>query len=429
MSELTDLFSNRNNKKFVSLSDSTIPFGRTTNSTGTVVNPSKAKLSDKPMGNAPAAILNNFSTKRGKVDNLQFPLDVTANEGLGNHGHYIMFYINAVEDARLTTEQIDLDAKGSVADDPTQKYDVPKFLRKYDEGRNKVVTVKNTGGRENQVDKYGGKFLGEFDNPTASFGGEREDRQQTIKYYERVEKEGSTIFLTRKPTRRLKSGIALFMPPQISTTYTSNYTDTEIGGGTEAALNAFNLATGGRLDRATDAFFATETAIVEGVEKLILSTLGSVAPGLGGIREGAFAKAGAIISDRMELAFKGINKRQFQYTFKMIPRSQREADEIRNIIFTFKQNMLPEFVGGNRAGRRLRVPNTFDIQYMYKGKTNEYLHHISTCVLETMSVQYGGDRYKTFPGNEEGAPPVETQITLNFKEMELITRERVLEGF
>ena len=42
----------------------------------------------------------------------------------------------------------------------------------------------------------------------------------------------------------------------------------------------------------------------------------------------------------------------------MIPRSQ-EADEIRKIIFSFKQNMLPEFVGGNRQGRRLRVPNTF----------------------------------------------------------------------
>ena len=148
------------------------------------------------------------------------------------------------------------------------------------------------------------------------------------------------------------------------------------------------------------------------------------------MREGAEAKAGAIISDRMELAFKGINKRQFQYTFKMIPRSQAEADEIRKIIFTFKQNMLPEFVGGNRQGRRLRVPNTFDIQYMYKLHTNEYLHHISTCVLETMNVQYGGDRYKTFEAIEgEGAPPVEPSITLNFKEMELITRERVFEGF
>ena len=46
-----------------------------------------------------------------------------------------------------------------------------------------------------------------------------------------------------------------------------------------------------------------------------------------------------------------------------------------------------------------------------------------------MNVTYGGDRYKTFEGREEGAPPVETTITLNFKEMELITRERVFEGF
>ena len=66
---------------------------------------------------------------------------------------------------------------------------------------------------------------------------------------------------------------------------------------------------------------------------------------------------------------------------------------------------------------------------MYKGNSNEFLHHISTCVLETMSVQYGGERYKTFLAMSDGAPPVETQITLNFKEMELITRERVFEGF
>ena len=48
-----------------------------------------------------------------------------------------------------------------------------------------------------------------------------------------------------------------------------------------------------------------------------------------------------------------------------------------------------------------------------------------------MSVSYGGDRYKTFSPdpNSEGAQPVETQITLNFKDMELITRERVFEGY
>ena len=418
--------------KLVSLSNTNIRFngGGITNTRGRIVSPSRSKLPIKPMSNAPQATLDNYHTKRGKVDHLQFPIDVTANEGLGNHGHYIMFYINAVEDAVLTTEEIDQNGPGSVADDTTQQYNTPLNLRVYDSVTDKVVTKKNTEGkgRANLFDGgEKGDKLGEI--VVTSFGGEREDRNQAIEYFERVNKEGSTIFLNRKPTKRLKSGIALFMPPQIQTTYTANYTDTTIGGGTEAALNAFNEAVGGRLDRATDAFFATEEAFKEGVEKLILATIGTVAPGLGGVREGAFAKSGAIISDRMELAFKGINKRQFQYTFKMIPRSQREADEIRNIIFIFKQNMLPEFVGGNRAGRRLRVPNTFDIQYMYKGNQNEYLHHISTCVLETMSVQYGGDRYRTFPGNFEGAPPVETQITLNFKEMELITRERVFEGF
>ena len=136
------------------------------------------------------------------------------------------------------------------------------------------------------------------------------------------------------------------MPAQVSTTYTANYTDTEIGGGVEGALNAFNQATGGRLDKATDAFFATEEAFKEGVEKLILATLGTVAPGLQGVREGAFAKAGAIISDRMELAFKGINKRQFQYTFKMIPRSRAEAEEIRKLFLSLNkicyQNLLVE---------------------------------------------------------------------------------------
>ena len=50
-------------------------------------------------------------------------------------------------------------------------------------------------------------------------------------------------------------------------------------------------------------------------------------------------------------------------------------------------------------------------------------------MLEGLDVTQGGSRYKTFTANEQGAPPVETSITLNFRELELITRERVHEGF
>ena len=144
---------------------------------------------------------------------------------------------------------------------------------------------------------------------------------------------------------------------------------------------------------------------------LLQNTLGAL-PGFGGLREVQGMQTGEIISDRLELAFKGVSKRSFQYTFKMIPKSKAEADEIRNIIFMFKSNMLPEFSSGSEQGRRMIVPNTFDIRYMYQGGENDYLHKIGTCVLENMSVSYGGDKYRTYSGVDgDGAPPVEVIVT------------------
>ena len=46
-----------------------------------------------------------------------------------------------------------------------------------------------------------------------------------------------------------------------------------------------------------------------------------------------------------------------------------------------------------------------------------------------MDVSYGGERVAFFRPNAEGAPPVQTSITLNFKELEVITRERIAAGF
>ena len=138
---------------------------------------------------------------------------------------------------------------------------------------------------------------------------------------------------------------------------------------------------------------------------------------------------GVIFADRQELAFKGIGKRNFSFDFKMMPRSQAEADEIREIIYAFKFNMMPEYVGSTR-GNQMKVPNTFDIQYMYQNAENNYLNKISKCFLKDMTVTYGGDRYKTFDPDSNGSPsPVMTEISLTFEEMELITRERVAEGY
>ena len=127
--------------------------------------------------------------------------------------------------------------------------------------------------------------------------------------------------------------------------------------------------------------------------------------------------------------FKGIDKRKFTYTFKMIPRSEAEANEVKRIIDMFKFHMLPEMLDRNTRGRLMSYPSTFDIKYMYQNAENNYLNKVSECYLESMDVEYGGDRFKTHEGNDIGAPPVETTLTLQFGEIELITRERAEEGF
>ena len=240
----------------------------------------------------------------------------------------------------------------------------------------------------------------------------------------------SMVRVKRAPTTRLETAIAMYMPPSVNVSYAANYVDTEIGAfsvGAGAAIREFNRT--GKLAAGARSFLDTVPDELKNVAaRQILGAIGSIIPGTQGLEEVAGMATGQIIADRMELAFKGLPKRGFQYTFKMIPKSEQEAEEIRKIVFTFKANMLPEIREGT-AGRGMTVPNTFDIRYMYMNRDNDFLHKISTCVLESMNVTYGGDRYRTFPDAGDGTPPVETTMTLNFKELELITKERVYEGY
>ena len=255
-----------------------------------------------------------------------------------------------------------------------------------------------------------------------------EARQAGVQY-----SGGSTgLYLKRNPTVRLDTAITLYMPASVSTSYAADYHDVEIGPGAAIAARAYdayvNRGVGARQifdDNETAAF----NALKEGLAKAFLASV-DVLPGFAGAKGTYEAQTGVVLSDRMELLFKGLGRRQFSFTFAMMPKSEQEAQAIRNIVYAFKYNMLPEFEGGNRAGRKLRVPNTFDIEYMYHGKANDYLNKISTCVLKTMDVKYGGDRYKTFDPDSLGSPPpVMTEISLTFEEMELITRERIAEGY
>jgi hypothetical protein len=355
------------------------------------------------------------------TNNLQFPLDVESGVETGNHGHYIMFYINEQESAKLSMsgpEDREDKAKTSTIEE-RQKRQVNDFL---EENRKEYLFLEEKSYEEGLSVEERKKYERLRGSATDSGpGGVEYTFMGGAKNY-------ATASLKRAPTRRLKTAIALYMPPNVQTTYGAQYTDTEIGTFAESAFDVMDAVSA---ERYGDAAQATKAAL-EGVEQLVLKGLLGAAgalPGLGGLREVEAMREGRIFSNRMELAFKGVTKRQFQYTFKMIPKSQREAEEIRKIVNAFKFNMLPEFKGDSTMGRQLTVPNTFDIEYMYNGSHNSYIHKISTCFLENVTVAYGGERYTAHADAGDGTPPTETSITLNFREIETMTRERIAEGY
>ena len=367
---------------------------------------------------------NPAQTPRLDPKSFTFPLDVTnSDQGLGNHGHYILFFINEQNESEISFGKKQASSRGFYDTLKAQAQngiasEVRTFVDKAAGGFFETVT--NKLGIDNLIEG-----LGSSQSFTSAIAGSNEFNRGSV-----ISETKNTATVKRKATTRLDTAIALYMPPSVSVTYAANYTDTEIGGLAATAARAF-----GGDEKAKDVLLSQQTTdeAVDALTKMMLGTAGAI-PGAQGARELMEMNQGFIMTNRMELAFKGLPKRGFQYTFKMIPKSEQEAEEVRNIVTAFKMNMLPEAMladddKGGYTTKRLRVPNTFDIKYMYVGRENQYLNKISTCVLENMNVTYGGSRYKTFDGNEDGAPPVETTLTLNFKEMELITKQRAEEGF
>jgi len=90
----------------------------------------------------------------------------------------------------------------------------------------------------------------------------------------------------------------------------------------------------------------------------------------------------------------------------------------------FRYHSMPEFEksgGIGVEGRTMIVPSTFNISY----KPGIHLHRIGECALESVNVKFGGDRPQFFKDHQ----PVETELTLQFKELDLITKEKVREGY
>ena len=390
---------------------------------------------------------------------LQFPSDIDSDPGVGNHGHYIIFFINEFEKSTMKFSEFvpdegkqnlkkaeqEMGLSGKLNQTKMQggkpvsipeaqltnqggsvQYDSKNFVtmeRLNNQFKDDTVIQKRPGYGYAQINHNS-----EIDNTGNSDKKTNANEELTADTKKIKNMMEANVRIEMPSRKRLDTAIALYMPASVAVTYGAKYTEPEISPMAGAIGQAVGDMSGGM--SLVDTYEKILPKVTDGLQQAALKMGTAVLDGLGitGVREAIEIGRAEVIADRMQLAFKGVDRRSFQYTFKMTPKNAREADEIKKIVAAFKFNMMPEYKEGKRD--TLNYPATFDIEYHYKGKRNDYLNRVSECFLENVQVQYGGDRYKTFdPHNSEGAPPVETSVTLAFKEIEIMHREKIKDGF
>ena len=240
----------------------------------------------------------------------------------------------------------------------------------------------------------------------------------------------SNSVLSKFPTHtQVTSAVALYMPPGVGVKYGQNYgaEATELSG---TVANTLGIAKGAV--KTTDQLKAIIQGTAGGLAtygKNIVGEALSMA-GAGDPIKLSSKAFGVAVNPHEEMFYEGPSFREFSYAFDFYPRDEKEMKDVQNIVKLFKYHQAPDLDMSKYGGRLFNVPSEFEIHYMYQDRVNNYMNKISKVACKGVDVQYGEEeQFSTFKPDADGAPPVSTKLTLNFVELELMTKEKIYKGF
>ena len=115
------------------------------------------------------------------------------------------------------------------------------------------------------------------------------------------------------------------------------------------------------------------------------------------------------------VTYEGHQLRTFQFEYKLISESDREARTIEKIVDIFRNYSLTESTGA----LSIQYPAQFSIDFYKGGSQNKFMPQILDCHLTNLSVTYNGT---TNAFHKDGAP-VETDVSMTFQETKSIVRQ------
>jgi hypothetical protein len=334
---------------------------------------------------------------------LRYPLNLGTTE---EFGHYMLFHI--------------FERTNSKYHGPQEVEEVIAAGTPFQRKQTKTVNKENVNFSKGVVRQE--------DDPTISNIFKRQDDSLSKSISGGLRKSGRLT--------RTKDTIALYMPNGLKADYSVNYKNSELG---MAGVLAPDLAGVSNMDQLVSTLkeAGTGAAIRDTIgDALAVGATTKIAGFLSGADvEGATRKIlGKAINPALEAIFTGVDLRSFDFNFRFIPRNEDEFRTVDAIIKLFKFHMHPERTPGQNIGRHLIFPSEFDLQFMFGGVENSWLPFASSCVMTKMNVNYGpgGETQFLQPISVAGGkapPPSEINMSLSFTETEIMTKEKIAEGF
>ncbi len=354
----------------------------------------------KDIGYKPRGVGRSFSAQKYAIDNYSYPSNIMDQEYGGN---YVIFYINVAEDSKL----IQVQKAETVADiDPRDRGEL--IGANYSSAELATATGLAGAGLGSIVGAGGG-FAG-----GGLIGGGLGLAAGAV-----IAKQAPTM---TRAQRRLKTAIALHIPNTLNISYSVSYDEDSTAG---LAMLAQAGRTVGDIVKSIQESPSKMADIAKNAGKQLLESGGgaatalalNVAPG------GVGAAAGLAANPKKEQIFKGVDFRTFTFDYQFYPRDSKEAGNVLRIIEQFKYHMHPEFK--DNGGFVYIYPSEFDVVYYQGAMENRNIHRHTSCVLTNMNVNYTPQgQFTTFADGM----PTQINVTLTFKELALLTKDKVEDG-
>ncbi len=372
---------------------------------------------------------NRIVGDKYKINTLRYPLDL----GEVDKGHYMVFHIN---------EQKRTQFPGSTTDDETTAVKNRLGLNRFSGGASDFVSVTQgaiTAASQLDLTVVSSNIQKKF-NLSAGSPELQRLLQSTMDTFnksfsgvqEYVAENSSTYAKTGvRTTKRTTDTIALYMPDTLAFTQSQNYAGLELGGGLAATLGAGFSGVQNILNSDMSNIDKANYAL-KNATPFVLNALANRTGQAGRAVFAGFT--GTTVNPMMEVIYSAPEFRSFRFDFMFYPRSSIEAKEVQNIIQRIRFHQAPEVLGNNSAGGLggyfLVPPSEFDIKFYYNGTENENIPSISTCVLQTVDVDYAPNGFaayevledKNVPKWGSTGMPVGIRLGLVFKETQIITK-------